>query len=404
MMKVWTEFNQILTLEGAHKKDGRSLTPEDCSIIENGSVVFSGEKIEWIGPHTSLPEEFKGLDSKSFKGHVLTPGLVDCHTHIVFGGDRAKEYSMRLNGADYEAIGNAGGGILATMRGTNAANRKELFDIARERVERLFGYGIKTLEIKSGYGLNFDKEFEVSQVIDDLKKHFKGKVKILNTYMAAHAIPKEFDSSNAFIQKVVIPLLEKLAPMKIIDAVDIFHERGYFDQKDVEELFKKSGELGLPVKSHADEFQDNDGAALAVKYQALSTDHLLCTSEKGIKALAGSNTVATLLPGTGFFLGKPQAEARKFLDAGAKVAIGSDYNPGSCHWDNVLQVASVAAPQYKMNQCELWSAITLNASHALGLKDQGALFKGLQPSFSIFQVPSIDHITYHWGRNFNTLN
>ena len=403
-MKLYSQFDQILTLKSAHKKNGRNLLPEDCDIIENASIVFSEDKIEWLGPHKELPKSYNNLESTNFQGHVLTPGLVDCHTHIIFGGDRAKEYSMRLNGADYEAIGNAGGGILATMKGTNEATKEELFHIGKERIERLFSYGVKTIEIKSGYGLNFEKELEVSHVIDDLKKYFDGKVKILNTYMAAHAIPKSFDSSGAFISDVVIPLLEKLAPLNIIDAVDIFHERGYFDSDDVKVLFKKSLELGIPVKSHADEFQDNDGAALAVEFSALSTDHLLCTSEKGIKALAESDTVAALLPGTGFFLGKPQADARKFLDAGVKVAIGSDYNPGSCHWDNVLQVASVAAPQYKMNQCELWSSITLNASHALGLNNQGALVEGLKPSFTIFKVPSIDHITYHWGRNFNQLD
>ncbi len=157
--------------------------------------------------------------------------------------------------------------------------------------------------------------------------------------------------------------------------------------------------MGVPIKSHADEFNDNKGAVIACQYDALSADHLLCTGPDGIEALANSDTVATLLPGTGFFLGKPQAFARAFLDNGCKVAIGSDYNPGSCHFDNILFLAAIAAPQYEMNIAELWSSITLNAAHALGFRSQGAIAKGLKPRFSIFKTDCIDRITYNWGKN-----
>ena len=194
-------------------------------------------------------------------------------------------------------------------------SRDQLFNLVVERIGRLHSYGVGTIEVKSGYGLNFEKEYEIANVINDLKKHFKNKIQIINTYMAAHA----------------------------------------------------------------DEFYDNKGAILATKYGALSTDHLLRTTDDGILALSNSRTVATLLPGTGFFLGKEQANARALLDAGVKVAIGSDYNPGSCHCDNLLLIASLAAPQYKMNITELWCAITINAAHALGLKKQGAIMKGLVP-------------------------
>ena len=164
-------------------------------------------------------------------------------------------------------------------------------------------------------------------------------------------------------------------------------------------LFSRAKSLGIPRRCHADEFNDNKGAILACEYGALSTDHLLRTDSQGLKALAQSETVATLLPGTGFFLGKDQANARLFLDHGCQVAIASDYNPGSCHFDNILQIASMAAPQYRMNQTELWAAITLNAAHALGLKNQGALVPGLAPRFSFFRAESIDEITYSWGKN-----
>lgn len=397
----YRNFSQILTLENAFKKDGRRLTKDDLGIIENGSVVFSEEEIFWVGPDYQFPSKFKNIHSKSFVGHILLPELVDSHTHLVFGGDRASEYSMRLNGADYQEIGKAGGGILNTMKGTNALSGGQLLSLAIERVEHIFSYGIGTIEVKSGYGLNFEKEYEISHIIDDLKKHFCGKVQIINTFMAAHAVPKEFKSSHEYMSKVVIPLMEKLASENIIDIVDIFHEQNYFDEKDTELLFNTAKRLKLPWKSHADEFADNKGAILASKNGALSTDHLLMTGPDGIETLANSSTVATLLPGTGFFLGKKQADARKFLDSGAKVAIGSDYNPGSCHWDNLLLIASLAAPQYKMNITELFAAITLNAAHSLGLKKQGAIVTGLQPRFSTFQTDRIDNITYNWGRNFS---
>jgi len=285
------------------------------------------------------------------------------------------------------------------MKSTHSFTHEELFEISSERIEQIYSYGVGTIEIKSGYGLSFEKEKEISLLINDLKKKFEGKVQIFNTYMAAHAVPEGFSSSQEYMEKVVIPLLKDLAPLKIIDAVDIFHEKHYFDTFDCQNLFKEAKNLGINIKMHADEFLDNKGAILATKFGALSCDHLLNTSKEGINALANSKTVATLLPGTGFFLGLPQANARAFLDAGAKVAIGSDYNPGSCHCDNLLLVASLAAPHYKMNLCELWAAITLNASHALGLKDQGALIKGLKPRFSIFEADTLDKITYHWGKN-----
>ena len=399
-MKHFSNLSQILTLKDAHVKDGRNLKPEDLSIIEDASVVFDKNKILWVGPTKDLPNSFVEADVSDLRGHCLTPELVDSHTHLIFGGDRAREYSMRLNGADYVEIANAGGGILNTMKGTNALTKSELHSISRDRIERLHSYGIGSIEIKTGYGLNFEKEYELSHIVDDLKNEFRGKVQIINTYMAAHAVPKEYASSKQYMSEVVIPLLEKLSLENIIDCVDIFHEEGYFDFTDTKSLFEKCKKLNLPFKSHADEFNDNKGAKLAAEMGALSTDHLLCTTQDGINALANSQTVATLLPGTGYFLGKPQANASAFLEAGVKVSIASDYNPGSCHWDNLLQIASLTAPNLGFNQSQLWAAMTLNAAHALGLTDQGAIVNGLKPRFSLFRVPTIDHITYHWGRNF----
>ncbi len=400
-MKAYRNLNQILTLSSAFKKDGRRLKEDDLSIIENASVVFDKDKILWVGCENDFPKKYENVETKNLAGHVLTPEIVDPHTHLIFGGDRAKEYAMRLNGHTYEEIAKAGGGILNSMKGTNELSEDELFELSKERIERLYSYGIGTIEIKSGYGLNYDKEYELSKTIDRLKKHFWPQIQIKNTYLAAHAVPKEFDNSRSYMVEVVFPLLGKLAEDEVLDAVDIFHEKNYFDEEDTKAIFAVAEKLGIDFKVHADELNDNGGAKLAAEKGALSADHLLLASDEGIDALAKSDIVATLLPGTAFFLGKPQAPARKFLDKGVRVALASDYNPGSCHVDNLLMIAAMAAPQYGMNQAELWSAITINSAYALGLKKQGAIIKDLAPRFSVFNTKSIDHITYHWGRNFS---
>ncbi len=400
MIKAFSGLSQLVTLERAFAKDGRNLIPDDLTVIHDGAIAFDEDKILWVGKTADLPAEYSKI-AVNKNGFTLTPEIVDSHTHIVFGGNRAQEYADRLNGVTYEEIAKKGGGILLTVKQTNDSSADELFELAVKKIEQIYSYGIGTIEIKSGYGLNFDKELELSMVINRLKKKFHPKVQIFNTYLAAHDVPKIFSSSSAYLQDVVIPLLEKLAPMKVIDAVDIFHEKNYFTAEDVTLLFEKAKSLGIARKSHADELNDNNGASLAVRYEALSADHLLKISEQGIKDLATGKTVATLLPGTAFFLGKPLAPARLILDAGAKVAIGSDYNPGSCHCDNLLLIASMSAAQLKINQCELWAGITMNAAAALGITNQGALKKGMQARFSLFEAKSLSEITYNWGKNFS---
>jgi imidazolonepropionase len=401
-MKVIRNINQILTLESASKKDGRKLVPSDLDLIENGAIVYSDFEIIWVGKDDELPNEYKNLKFKDGSGLVLTPGLVDSHTHLVFGGDRAFEYTMRLNGADYQDIANAGGGILSTMEKTISSSNSDLFEKACERVERIYSYGVKAIEIKSGYALTFEKEKELTLIIDKLKKHFHGRIIIHNTFMAAHAVPKSFNSSKDYIHQVVIPLLEDKEINSIIDSVDIFHEDGYFTAEDVEALFKKCQSLSINTRIHADEFNDNKGAVLASHFNSLSADHLLATGIDGAKALSKSRTVATILPGTAFFLGKPLANARMFLDEGCAVAIASDYNPGSCHCDNLLMVASISAKSLGFNIAELWAAITLNAAKAINRPDIGSIEIGKTPLFSFFETENIDQITYSWGRNFFT--
>jgi len=396
---VWSHFSQILTLSGVHKKSGRYLKPDDLGIISDGTIVFDESKILWVGETSKLESKYKHIAAKNFSGHTLAPELVDSHTHLVFSGNRAHEYASRLNGVDYQAIAEQGGGILFTVKETTLLRRSELFEIAKKRVEDIFLLGVGTIEIKSGYGLSLDKERELTLVIDDLKKYFKPRVQILNTFMAAHAIPKNFKSGQEYLNNVVFPLLDEFSNMNIIDFIDIFHEQGYFTTSEVESFFDYGVKNGYHLKIHADEFNDNQGASLAAKYSAISADHLLKTSPNSAEKLAQSKCVGTLLPGTGFFLGKPCADARMLLDKGVQIAIASDYNPGSCHCDNLLLIASISAPSLKLNLAELWASITYNAAAALNLTNQGALIANFASRFTIFKCQDIQEITYNWGKN-----
>ena len=399
-MKVYRRIGQLVTLAGAHAKGGRGLVPADLSIVENGAIAFNDQEIFWVGEDAALPAEYQRANCIDLAGQVLTPGLVDSHTHMVFAGNRAGEYAQRLNGESYQAIAKNGGGILHTMQKTLALSENDLFELAVKRLERLSSYGVRTVELKSGYALTQEGELRLLRVAKRLKQHFAGELTLFSTYMGAHAVPKEYKSSAQFVAEVVIPTMLQGHAQNLIDGVDVFHEDGYFSSDDVTVIYAQARALGLSVRIHADEFQDNGGAALAVKYGALSADHLLKVSDTGIGALAKSNTVATLLPGTAFFLGKELPRARALLDAGCRVAIASDYNPGSSHVDNVLLVASIAAPSLRMNQAELWAALTLNGAKALGLSQQGALLPGMAPIFSLFNVSEVSEITYSWGRNF----
>jgi imidazolonepropionase len=281
-MKCIRDLNQLITLKSCHEKDGRNLLPDDLDIISNAAIVFDDQSIIWIGDSKSIPKKFNNIETISKPGHVLTPEIVDSHTHLVFGGNRAFEYSMRLNGADYQDIAAAGGGILSTMKATLEESIDNLFNKAVERINRIHSYGIGTIEIKSGYALTYEREKDLSLLIQKLKEHFSGKVQIHNTFMAAHAVPTNFSSSKLYIKDVVIPLLKELAPLKIIDSVDIFEEVGYFNEADVENLFNMAKDLNIPTRIHADEFNDNKGAVKAAKFKSLSADHLLCTTEDGM--------------------------------------------------------------------------------------------------------------------------
>ena len=402
-MKVYKNLNQIVTLQSAQAKGGRNLVPDDLSIIEDGAIVFDQSQVHWIGKTSDLPAPYSSIPTHILRNHVLTPGLVDSHTHLVFGGNRSQEYADRLNGVDYQEIANRGGGILFTMKETLSLSEDELFAKSQQKLERFYKIGVKVIEIKSGYALTVEGELRLLRVIHRLKESNRDRIKIFSTFLGAHAVPKDQPSSHQFINNVVIPTLEKAHAQGLVDVVDIFVEQGYFSIADAKALFQKAKALGLKTRIHADEFTDLGCGALAAEINCSSADHLLKVSDHSIQMLSRSETVATLLPGTAFFLGKPLAPARKLLDAGCRVALASDYNPGSSHIDNLLLVASMAAPNLKMNLAEVWAGITLNPAHSLGLSNYGYLATGSASCFSLFGASQVSDITYFWGQDFHQL-
>lgn len=400
-MKLIKNIAQLLTLKGVEKKDGRHIVAQDLSILENVSIIFDDKIIHWIGEQKNIPKVFYSKIIQEYDGThwVITPEIADVHTHLVFAGNRAKEYGEKLNGVDYQQIAKMGGGILETMRATKAIEEVELWNLSCERIERMYSLGVGTIEIKSGYGGDYENERKISLMIHKLKSHFAPKIRILNTFMAAHAKPLDKNKPFEFINETVIPLMLELHQLHTLDAVDIFHEEGYFSAQETQELCKRALGLGIRVKAHVDEFSDHDGINNILSFNPLSVEHCLHSNDQGIKAIAKTNTVVNLLPGTAYFLGKNLAPARKFLDAGCKVALASDFNPGSCHCDHLLLIACISAKSLGMNIGEIWAALSYNALSALGIQEGKIIEVGNPARFSFFEANNHEEILYSWGKN-----
>jgi imidazolonepropionase len=309
---------------------------------------------------------------------------MDSHTHLVFAGDRAQEFSMRCGGVSYEEIARNGGGIQTTVNATREATQEELFLQAHHRTQNLSRWGIGGLEVKSGYGLTHESEIRILQVYQKLKKEHP-LLRWHTTYLGAHSIPTEFQGrKEQYVDEICTRTIPEVSHLKLADSVDVFWDRGYFDREDTKRIFHAAQSVGLRVRLHADELSDQGGAEFAAEAGALSADHLICVSESGIQALARSTTVANLLPATSLTLGLPPAPARKLLDAGARVGIATDFNPGTAMTQNLWFCASLAAIHFRMTRAEIFAAITYHAAAAMGLEgEEGVLRLGLRtrPTF-----------------------
>lgn len=363
------------------------------------AIVVEQGHVRWVGARAALPEAFAGLPVHEGGGALVTPGLVDCHTHLVYGGRRANEFAMRLSGASYEEVAKAGGGIVSTVRATREASEDELFESAAVRLRELLADGVCAIEIKSGYGLALEHERKQLRVARRLGDAFGVTVK--TTFLGAHALPPEYAGrSGDYIDLVCKEMLPALAAEGLVDAVDVFCERIAFSLAETEQVFQAAKALGLPVKLHAEQLSDMDGAALAARYGALSCDHIEHLSAKGIEAMKRAGTVAVLLPGAYYTLRDthlPPIEALRA--AGVPMAVSTDHNPGTSPTLSLLLMINMACTLFRLTVPEAIAGVTRHAAHALGLQEtHGRIAVGLPANFVLWNLNEGAELAYWFGQ------
>ena len=366
-------------------------------LIPNGAVVIDGAQITWAGQQSDLPARYAALPAHDCQSRLITPGLIDCHTHIVFGGHRAAEFESRLNGASYEDIARAGGGILSTVTATRAASEDDLLQSALPRVDAMIAAGTTTIEVKSGYGLTIADERKMLRAARRIAS--QRPVTITTTHLAAHAIPPEYKGrADAYMDEVAIPSLHAAHADGLIDAVDAFCEHIAFSPAQIDRLFTVARSLGLPVKLHAEQLSDLKGAVLAAKHNALSVDHLEFLGPDGIAAMAEANTVATILPGAYYTLRETQmppiAALRK---AGIQLTVATDCNPGSSPMTSLPLAMNMACTLFRMTPLEALQGTTTNAARALGLADRGTIAAGQRADLCLWDATHPAELSYRIG-------
>jgi len=373
----------------------------EAGILKNAAIAVSDGRIAMIGAAPDLMNAYSSAEVVDCRGGVLTPGLVDSHTHAVFGKPRFEEQELRAEGLDYMEIATRGGGIHASVRDFRERSEDELYDLAVPRIRELASYGTTTLEIKSGYGLSVEDELKALRVIGRLAA--RQPMRIIATWMGAHEIPHDYRTSHerrsAYIDLLVEQMLPQVVAQGIARFADVFCEPGVFTIDEARRILEAAREAGLGQKIHADELKPAGGAELAASLNAASADHLAAISEKGIAALAKSDTVATLLPGTMLFLGKSkQAPARALIDAGAAVALASDFNPGTSPTVNFPLMLTLGVSQLRMSLAEVLTAATVNGAAALGFAGEtGQIAPGFAADLALFAIGDVRELPYWYG-------
>jgi len=369
--------------------------------FERGAIVTRGDRIEWIGDAATLPEDYRSVDIRyDLRGKWVTPGLVDCHTHLVFAGNRAAEWDRLLNGATYEDIARSGGGIISTVKETRLASESELFDQTAPRLECLMREGVTTVEIKSGYGLTLEDERKMLKVARALGERYP--VTVRTTMLAAHAVPPEFAGrSDAYVDAIVNSWLPALHDAGLVDAVDVFCERIAFDVPQSERVLAAAARLGIPARMHAAQLSNNGACQLAAGYSCLSCDHLEYANEDDVIKMAGAGVVAVLLPTAFLHLRETKLPPVEMLRRHrVPVAIASDCNPGSSPSPSLLLAAALSTRLFRLTPAEALAGITRHAAKACGDGDaRGVLERGRVADFAVWDVQALDEIQYWIGRN-----
>jgi len=370
--------------------------------IESAALAVKDGRIAWLGPMSDLAGDPRSVarEVHNLAGRWVTPGLVDCHTHLVYGGDRAHEFELRLGGATYEEIARAGGGIRSTVTATRTASEESLIETADRRLAALQAEGVTVVEVKSGYGLDTESEMKMLRAARVLGR--RRPVTLRTTFLGAHALPPEYDGRpDVYIDMLVESMLPAVAAAGLADAVDAFCERIAFSPAQTERVFTAAAGLGLPVKLHADQLSDLGGAALAARFKALSADHLEYTSEAGVAAMAAAGTVAVLLPGAFYFLRDKQLPpVERFRGAKVPIAVATDSNPGSSPVTSILLMLNMACTLFRLTPEEALAGVTRHAAQALGLAaSHGTLEVGKQADFAAWDIERPAELAYRIGFN-----
>ena len=395
--------SQLVTLKGSSDAPLIKGAMSELGIIVNGSVWIEEGMIRAVGKDEELLVQYSGrlheADVINASGKLVTPGLVDPHTHLVFAGTRENEFNMRLGGASYMEIMNAGGGIYATTTRTQGATHEELFQESFERLDQFLKHGVTTVEAKSGYGMEWDTERKQLEVAKELNE--KHVIDVVSTFMGAHAVPKEYkEDPDEFVRMLVEEMIPKVAELGLAEFNDIFCEKGVFTPEQSRKILESGKRYGLIPKIHADEIEPYKGAELAAEVGAISADHLLKASDKGIMAMAEKGVVGVLLPGTAYFLMAESANGRKMIDSGVPVALSTDCNPGSSPTVSLPFIMNLACLKMGMTPAEVLTAATINAAHAINRgREIGSLEVGKKGDVTIFSVENYMKLQYSYGVN-----
>lgn len=390
-LQLWTHCNAATLQAGIAQPYG---------LVEDAALVVDSENIAWVGPRADLPADLLARCTVQHDagGALITPGLIDCHTHLVYGGDRAYEFELRLNGVSYEEIARAGGGIASTVKATRAASAQQLQAQSAPRLKQLIAEGVTTLEIKSGYGLALEHERKTLSVARALGQAHA--VDIRTTFLGAHAVPAEFAGRTDAYVDAVLEMLPVLHAEGLVDAVDAFCERIAFSPAQTERVFAAAKALNIPVKLHAEQLSDSGGAKLAARYGALSCDHLEWLSPEGAQAMAAAGTVAVLLPGAFYFLRETRLPPVALLrEQRVPMAISTDCNPGSSPCTSLLLMLNMACTLFRLTPEEALAGVTRHAAAALGLHDRGQLAAGKRADFVLWGVQRPAELSYALGAN-----